>query len=314
MMTDNVQHPGPRRARSWPVHWLAVLLTGVALFGLVLAVLISTGDPVYVPCLLLLGAAVVPATFTTLVAEVQVSPRLSLTRIVTAATLGGVVGGVLAGQLEFDTARALGSLPYLVIGLIEESAKLAIPVALFAWRRPRLGALDGLVLGVAVGSGFAALETMGYAFVALLSTGGHLQPVESLLVLRALGSLGGHAAWTGLATGALFAIRDASRRRAGVLRFVATLAIVVSLHAQWDASAGAGGYGDLAVGALSLVLLATTAWWIQRHQKHGLPGRSASTSAQPPPAVGSRPIIASMVAGGGTTSGVPAQPEIESTR
>lgn len=275
----SIPHPSTTpRIQSWPLRWLAVFLTGAALFGLILAVMTNTGNPVYVPCLLLLGAAVVPATLTTLVTEVQTSRRLSLARILTAATLGGVVGAVIAGQLEFDTVRALGVLPFLVIGLIEESAKLAIPVMLFAWRRPRLRALDGLVLGVAVGSGFAALETMGYAFVALLKTGGHLQPVESLLVLRALTSLGGHAAWTGLAAAAFFAIPGARRGAIGWLRFVATFIGVVCLHAQWDASAAVGGHGDLVVGTVSFGLLATAAWWLHRNQVHEMQERPAPTA------------------------------------
>src|SRR3712207_8163009 len=37
---------------------------------------------------------------------------------------GGVLGTVVAGTLEYDVARALGFLPKLAIGLIEESAKL----------------------------------------------------------------------------------------------------------------------------------------------------------------------------------------------
>jgi RsiW-degrading membrane proteinase PrsW (M82 family) len=256
-----------RRTRSWPLRWVAVLLVGAALYSAVLTVLENTQNPVYVPVLLLVGAAVVPATLTTLVAELEAVPRLSFTRVVSAAVFGGVIGGVLAGQLEFDTARDLGSLPYLMIGLIEESAKLAVPVLLFAWRRPRPHTVDGLVLGVAAGSGFAAMETMGYAFVALLQTGGHLQLVDNLLLTRAIASFGGHAAWTGLACAAFFAIRCSRYRWLGLLRFLATFVGVVCLHALWDADAG--GHGYLAVGATGLVLLAVPAWWLHlRHSKH----------------------------------------------
>lgn len=144
-MTASIERQATRGVRSWPVHWLAVLLTGLALFGAVLTVLLNTGNPVYLPSLLLLGAAVVPATLTTFITEFQPAPRLSVARILTIAVFGGVVGGVLAGQLEFDTARTLGSLPFPMIGLIEESAKLAIPVVLFAWRRPWCGRWAALV-------------------------------------------------------------------------------------------------------------------------------------------------------------------------
>jgi RsiW-degrading membrane proteinase PrsW (M82 family) len=249
------------RTRAWPLRWLAVLASGLLLFVAVLTVLVNTGDPVYVPSLLLLGASVMPATVTTLVTEVEGS-SLSFTRLAVAAVLGGVVGGVLAGQLEFDTARTVGSLPYALVGLIEESAKLLIAVLLLARRRPRPSALDGLVFGVAVGSGFAAMETMGYAFTALVADGGHLQPVDSLLLLRALGSLGGHAVWTGLACAAWYAVHGARRRWLARLRFLGTFAGVVCLHALWDSNAGGRGY--LAVGAIGLVLLGVTTWWFRR--------------------------------------------------
>jgi RsiW-degrading membrane proteinase PrsW (M82 family) len=232
-------------------------LTGLALFGAVAATLVITDDPVFIPCLLLLGAALGPATLTTLVTEAERSSELTVSRVLVAAVLGGVAGGVFAGLLEFAAARALGSLPYLLIGLIEESAKLAIPVTLFAWGRSRGRAVDGLVLGVAAGSGFAALETTGYAFVALLQVHANLQPVEGLLLIRALASLGGHAAWTGLAAAAWFAVGNTRHRSLGWARFLATFATVVCLHALWDATVSSSFYRFVA--AASFVLLAVCA-------------------------------------------------------
>ncbi len=269
MLVDTIPGAPARPRRSWPLRWLAVPLTGVVLFGAVLTVLVNTGNPIYLPCLLLLGAGIAPATLTTLVTELEAAPSLSFARVLAAAVFGGVIGGVIAGQLEFDTARALGSLPYLMVGLIEELAKLAVPVLLLSWQRPRPRAIEGLVLGVAVGSGFAAMETMGYAFVALLSNGGHLQQVDSLLLMRAVGSLGGHAAWTGLACAAWFASRGARHRWIGRLRFLGTLTGVVFLHAEWDA-ASAHGHGYILIGLAGFLLLAATAWRLHR-QPHPKP-------------------------------------------
>jgi RsiW-degrading membrane proteinase PrsW (M82 family) len=254
----SIQEPARLHRRSRRLSWLWVLLTGIALFGVVLAVLLSTGNPIYIPCLLLLGAAVVPATMTTLIYGIEGWARISLARLLTGAVLGAVIGGVLAGLLEFETARALGgSLPTPMIGLIEETAKLAIPALLLIRWRPRPRAVEGLVLGVAVGSGFAAMETMGYGFVQLINSQGNLEPVAQLLALRGVTSLGGHAAWTGLACAALFAIAGSRRRWLGWLRFAAVFAGVVALHAIWDSSATGTGY--LEVGAVSFVLLLAAA-------------------------------------------------------
>src|SRR3712207_9470126 len=61
---------------------------------------------------------------------------------------GGVLGTVVAGTLEYDVARALGFLPQLSIGLIEESAKLIVPLGFDFFGRYRSEAA-GIVLGVA---------------------------------------------------------------------------------------------------------------------------------------------------------------------
>lgn len=52
-------------AKRW--SWVLVLVVGLALFWAVLRTLADTGNPNLVPSLILLGAAVVPAAFVTLV-------------------------------------------------------------------------------------------------------------------------------------------------------------------------------------------------------------------------------------------------------
>ncbi|SFN30807.1 Membrane proteinase PrsW, cleaves anti-sigma factor RsiW, M82 family [Actinomadura madurae] len=252
---------GPRLLRRF--RWTGVLLTGVALYVAVLAALVATQDPVYVPSLLLIGAALVPVTFTTFVGDIGMRTTLPFSRVAAAAVLGGVVGTVLAGPLEFETARAFGSLPTAFIGLIEESAKLAVPALIIARRPGRT--IDGLVLGVAVGSGFAALETMGYAFVTLLGTHGDLLSVTHILLTRALAEPGGHAAWTGLATAALVAVRNSRHRGVALLRFGLVFAGVVTMHALWDASAGGNAY--LVIGGVSLAALLLVTWILNHNER-----------------------------------------------
>lgn len=261
---DSTRHQGA--ARRIPLRWLGVLLIGVGLFGLVYAALRGTGNPVYVPSLILLGALVVPATFTTLIRELELSSRVTLGQLIAAMVLGGVIATVIAGQLEYDAARHLGSLPTWMIGMIEESAKLVVPAVLLVTAalsaRGRWRAVDGLILGVAVGSAFATLETMGYAFVSLLVPGGSVQQVTDVLTLRALAAPGGHAAWTGLAAAALFAVPGAHSRWWGWVRFLLVFALAVALHATWDSTAT--GHGYLVVGAVSFLLLLAVTWRLHR--------------------------------------------------
>jgi RsiW-degrading membrane proteinase PrsW (M82 family) len=257
-----------RRLVSPQLPWIAVLVVGAALYAAVLGAVLGTGDVLYVPSLLLLGAAVVPVAFITFVSGLDRGGVLSFSRIAAAAAVGGVVAIVIAGPLEYEVARQFGSLPTWGVGLVEESAKLAVPaVALLLWRRP--SPLDGVVLGVAVGSCFAALETMGYALVGLLQGGGNLDSLTQLLVTRSVSEPGGHAAWTGLACAALFSIRGSARHWLSWLRFLAVFAGVVWLHSTWDSLTASRDHLVIAAGSFILLMAAT--WWLHRYHPHQAP-------------------------------------------
>jgi RsiW-degrading membrane proteinase PrsW (M82 family) len=231
--------------------WLVVLVAGAALYLLVERTLVSTGNVHYVPSLLLLGAFVVPISFVTFVYGRSAPWTVGAPVIVVSAVFGGVIGTVVAGRLEYDTLIQLGFLPTSVIGLSEEAAKLIGPLVAYLWI-PHRSAADGLILGVASGMGFAALETMGYGFVALLRTGGSLAAVDQLLFLRGVLAPASHAAWTGAAAAALYAALSSGRLRAW-LGFVAVFVAVVVLHALWDSQTWFVSY--VVLGVVSTALL-----------------------------------------------------------
>jgi RsiW-degrading membrane proteinase PrsW (M82 family) len=219
-----------RRTRRFA--WLWVLVVGVISYLLVLRTLVATQNLNFVPSLILLGSIVVPASVLVFAASggrrVIVSPGL----IAFVAVMGGVVGTVAAGTLEYDALHRLGALPMIMVGLIEESAKLIVPLLVLVFSRHR-SPRAGVVIGVASGMGFATLETMGYGFNALLSSGS-LPAVEETLLLRALLSPAGHVAWTGLTTAALWAVGTSPRKGRALARLVGVFLAAVLLHAAWD--------------------------------------------------------------------------------
>jgi RsiW-degrading membrane proteinase PrsW (M82 family) len=224
--------------RRWA--WLGVLAVGLVLYFLVLWTLVGTQNPNFVPALILLGATVVPLTFLTFAQARTGRWHVPASVLLVAAFFGGVIGTVVAGTLEYDTLRGLGALPMILVALIEETAKLIVPVVLLFTvlaRHERRIPSDGLIIGVAAGMGFAALETMGYAFSALLSSQGNIGAVEETLFIRGLTAPAGHTAWTGLTAGALWAVlANPGTRR--VLEFIGTFAGAVVLHALWDTFSG----------------------------------------------------------------------------
>jgi RsiW-degrading membrane proteinase PrsW (M82 family) len=247
-MTGMVSSRTDRAAVSrWA--WLVVLVVGLAMFVAVERTLVATKDLNFVPSVILLGAFLAPVTFVTYIYGRSRAWTVSLPALGLAALFGGVIGTVVAGILEYDSLRKLGMLPTLLVGLIEEGAKLIVPVAFLIFTRYRTRA-DGLVVGVTVGMGFAALETMGYGFVTLLQSNGNIGAVEDTLLQRGLLSPAGHMAWTGLACAALYgAVSERPSGRA-LFEFVATFAGVVILHGLWDWTGALWGY--VLLGLISL--------------------------------------------------------------
>ena len=209
------------------------MLSGLVLLFLVERTLVATSSLNYVPSLILLGAFLVPVTFVTYLYERLPSWDVSLPALAVCFLWGGVLGTVVAGTLEYDIARALGFLPKLAIGLIEESAKLIVPLIFyFVWRYRSEAA--GIVLGVATAAGFAALETMGYGFVSLLASRGNLGVLDEVLLVRGLSSPAGHMSWTGLVCAVLWRERLKAGHATLNWRVLSAFLVAVILHALWD--------------------------------------------------------------------------------
>ena len=231
-----VNDPGlDRRSPAERWAWLLVLIGGVAAYLIVLRTLVATQNPLYVPSLLLLGSAVVPASVLVYAASGPGRPPVGAGLIAAVAGTGGVIGTVAAGTLEYDTLQRLGAVPMIMVGLIEESAKLVVPVIILIFARRLRDPAVGVIIGIASGMGFATLETMGYGFSALLQSRS-IADLDQTLLLRALLSPAGHVAWTGVTTAALWRIPSARRRGRAVGLFAAAFAASVGLHALWDGS------------------------------------------------------------------------------
>jgi RsiW-degrading membrane proteinase PrsW (M82 family) len=225
------------RTRLFRRRWFQIFISGLVLLFLVERTLVATGDPNYVPSAILLGAFLVPVTFTTYLYERLPDWDVPLSAIAICFVWGGVLGTVLAGTFEYDVARSLGFLPKLGIGLIEEGAKLMVPLVFYVLGRYRSEAA-GIILGVATAMGFAALETMGYGFTLLLASHGNLGVLDEVLLFRGLTSPAGHAAWTGLVCAVLWRERLKAGHATFNWRVGGAFGTAAILHALWDTFAG----------------------------------------------------------------------------
>ena len=148
----------------------------------VLFVMIDTQNVNFFPSLLFVGAITVPVSVLVFVYQAAPLARVPTWSLVFTAIVGGLIGVIAAGLLEYDTLHRLGALPMVLVAVIEEAAKLIITVILCLLWRPN-NPRGGLLIGIASGMGFATLETMGYGFQALLAGG--IAAVDDTLLLRA---------------------------------------------------------------------------------------------------------------------------------
>jgi protease PrsW len=212
--------------------WRRVFLTGFALWLLTVVVTFTTGNPNLIPTLVLLGSFLVPVTFVLWAFTKRHSGEVTAELLFSTFVTGGVLGVLAASLLETYLLHP-NPLFFLGVGLIEEAAKLAA-LAFLCRRLQHKFAVDGVILGAAVGFGFAAFESAGYAFTALFTQQGlSLMTLVETELLRGVLAPVGHGLWTAILGGVLF---SASGRRHFALtgRLLVSYLGVAVLHALWD--------------------------------------------------------------------------------
>lgn len=91
--------------------WFQIFVSGLVLLYLVEWALVGTSNPIYFPSVILLGAFLVPVSFTTYLYNRMPEWEVPLSTIAVCFLWGGVMGTVIAGTLEYDVLRSLGVRP-----------------------------------------------------------------------------------------------------------------------------------------------------------------------------------------------------------
>src|SRR5262249_9764273 len=120
-----------------------------------------------IPGMIMMGSLAVPLSVVVLFFELNTPRNVSFHRVLMLVCMGGVLS--LTVSLTGFRAVNLGWMGDMSAGIIEEVGKL-IGVVLIA-RGPKYKyILNGMLCGAAVGAGFAAFESAGYAFNFLLKS------------------------------------------------------------------------------------------------------------------------------------------------
>lgn len=225
---------------NWPRPWmfLRVLLMSVILYVGFIWIYDQFENIRLLPGLIMMGSAAVPFALLIFFFEANVPRNISLYQVIKLVLLGGLMSIIIS--LFFFRWTGLSSLlGAAAAGIVEETGK-ALALLLVVTKSRYRWTLNGLLLGAAVGTGFAVFESAGYALDFGLQDNS-IQTVKDIILRRGLLSIvGGHTLWTGLVGAALWRVRGNRKFTPSMFfdaRFLRVFAICVGVHMIWNYSA-----------------------------------------------------------------------------
>lgn len=224
---------------EWARPWLFSRLLAVALIVsfLLLIGFRTFGNLKLLADLMFVGSFAVPLATLVFFLEMNAPRNISIFTVIALVFLGGVASLLVAlvffRNLEFVTSTfgAAGA------ALLEEPSKLLIVILLFGKSVKNKWILNGLLLGAAVGTGFEAFESAGYAFEQTIQ-GGADAGVNNI-ILRGLLAPFMHVVWTANAAAALWLVKGQNKFQWNMLgspKFLRVLASSILLHFTWNSN------------------------------------------------------------------------------
>jgi RsiW-degrading membrane proteinase PrsW (M82 family) len=228
---------------GWPKPWFftrVLLFVGIVYFGFSYA-MDQFLNPNLIPGLIMMGSLAVPLATVFLFFELNSPRNVSFHQVLMLVCFGGVVS-LFVSLIGFSVSD-LDWLGASSAGIVEEVGKL-LAVILIVRKAKYKYILNGMLFGAAVGAGFAAFESAGYAFRELMEQL-NLSAMTEVIHVRAFLSPFGHVAWTAIAAGALWRVKGERRLSPIMLtdmRFLKAFLIPVMLHMIWNSPLPAFGY------------------------------------------------------------------------
>lgn len=233
--TPDVKDVNPKKASAW-VYFKIFIFFIIAYIPTRIGY-INYGNLNFLPAMIMLGAFAVPVTILIFFYEINLFRNIPFYKVIKYFILGGALSLILAilfFSLDINTDISTYS-GALMVGLIEEVAKAAI-VAFFLFKSKNSNyILNGLLIGAAVGAGFAAFETAGYILRYGLA-GGDAVMLQTIKI-RGFLAPGGHVAWAAIEGAALMYVKGfekLDKKNLNDKRFLLICLISVVEHGIWD--------------------------------------------------------------------------------
>lgn len=227
-------------SKDWPHPWLysrVFIVLAIAFVMLWICCNIFSNSNA-LPGLIVVGSFAGPLAVLIMAYELNIWRNISFLEVFKIFFVGGCASLVvtlllfsLVGQFKVDYIGAF------IISIVEEIGK-AVIVYYFLKRLGKTYVLCGLLIGAAVGAGFAAFESAGYALNHLQ---GGLTAIVNSILLRGFMSPGGHVVWAAMSgVGFVIAAQSLGEISTSLFthaKFLRLFAIPVVLHGLWDAAA-----------------------------------------------------------------------------
>ena len=233
--TPDVKDVNPKKASAWV--YLKIFIFFIIAYIPTRIGYINYGNLNFLPAMIMLGAFAVPVTILIFFYEINLFRNIPFYKVIKYFILGGALSLILAilfFSLDINTDISTYS-GALMVGLIEEVAKAAI-VAFFLFKSKNSNyILNGLLIGAAVGAGFAAFETAGYILRYGLA-GGDAVMLQTIKI-RGFLAPGGHVAWAAIEGAALMYVKGfekLDKKHLNDKRFLLICLISVVEHGIWD--------------------------------------------------------------------------------
>ena len=250
--TPSVREIDVSGPRPW-VYSRVLAFLGLA-FGALWLGLSRFDTPILLPGTILLGTFAVPIAVAVFFFECNVARNISLFTVSKLFVWGGVLGALIS-LVGYEMTPKIGEIVGPPIaGVVEEVAKILAVLILASAVRFRW-TINGLALGAAVGAGFAAFESAGYALYAASQSKDML---FDNLIQRGLLAPFAHVVWTAVTVAALWRVRAGRPLELSMFldrRCLVMILVVMALHATWNTP-----LPDKAPFALGYLALGSVGW------------------------------------------------------
>lgn len=270
IVTNEKREITPKSFQPW--LYSRVFLVLFAVFIIFEIGLLYFDNSTLMPAVMLIGALVIPFSLLTMYFELNIYRDVSFYRIIGIFLLGGAISLLFTLVLYavFPSGETFNILGASLVSVIEEIGKAFIVIFILNRNKKNNTVLHGLLIGGAIGCGFAVFESAGYAFNVFLNVHDYntragmindylpwymqysyedsIGAMNVNILLRSILSFGGHTAWAAI-EGAAYA-----KEKKVNLEFLKIFAACFVLHAIWDV--------DTPFAYLKLLVLCFVAWGI----------------------------------------------------